>query len=143
MDCDHGTSGSGKTTLLNLIGSSSATRGAVRIDGTIPQGFAIRAGALSQRDGRFVFQQFHLCASDGDRKRDAAQFFHSMTTSRGTRGAETRGMQDRASHLPRSFRAASSSASRSPALVNDPKIILADEPTGNLDARISASCLRS
>ncbi len=134
-----GPSGSGKTTLLNLLGClDQPSSGAVRIN-------QVETSALSRAELArfrtetvgFVFQQFHLVPHlTALENVMLAQYFHSMTDEAEARGALERvGLAERAGHLPSQLSGGEQQrVSIARALVNDPKIILADEPTGNLDA---------
>jgi len=134
-----GPSGSGKTTLLNILGClDQATSGAVRIDSvdtsTLSRGDLARFRAETVG---FVFQQFHLIPHlTALENVMLAQYFHSMTDEGEARMALDRvGLAARARHLPSQLSGGEQQrVSIARALVNDPKIILADEPTGNLDA---------
>jgi putative ABC transport system ATP-binding protein len=134
-----GPSGSGKTTLLNLLGClDQATEGAVRID-NVDTSTLTRAELSRFRADTvgFVFQQFHLIPHlTALENVMLAQYFHSMTDEGEARRALDRvGLTDRVRHLPSQLSGGEQQrVSIARALVNDPKIILADEPTGNLDA---------
>ena len=134
-----GPSGSGKTTLLNLIGClDQATSGVLRIDGTDTS--QLRRADLARFRGEtvgFIFQQFHLVPHlTAIENIMLAQFFHSMTDEgEAMQALKQVGMESRASHLPSQLSGGEQQrVAITRALVNDPKIILADEPTGNLDA---------
>jgi len=133
-----GPSGSGKTTLVNLIGClDQPSSGAVRIDGTDVSSFSRRqlTRFRAEKIG-LIFQQFHLVGYlTALENVMLAQHFHSLADEGEARGALERvGLGDRIHHLPAQL----SGGERqrvciARALINDPKIILADEPTGNLD----------
>ena len=133
-----GPSGSGKTTLLNILGClDQATAGTVMIDGS--ETGSLNRSALARFRAEtigFVFQQFHLLPHlSAVENVMLAQYFHSMTDeSEARRALEHVGLVDRAHHLPSQLSGGEQQrVSIARALVNDPKIILADEPTGNLD----------
>src|SRR5580700_376080 len=134
-----GPSGSGKTTLLNILGClDQATQGTVRI-GAVDTSTLTRAELARFRAETvgFVFQQFHLIPHlTALENVMLAQYFHSMTDEAEARRALERvGLADRARHLPSQLSGGEQQrVALARALVNDPKIILADEPTGNLDA---------
>ncbi len=134
-----GPSGSGKSTLVNLLGClDTPTRGELRIDGHDVH--AMSAGELDRfRADKigFVFQQFHLIPYLSALENVMlAQYFHSMTDAGQAREALERvGLGERADHLPSELSGGEQQrVCIARALINDPPILLADEPTGNLDA---------
>jgi putative ABC transport system ATP-binding protein len=134
-----GPSGSGKSTLVNLIGClDRPTSGEIWLDGHNVAG--ISASELSRVRAEkvgFIFQQFHLIPFlTAVENVMLAQYFHSMTDEKEAIEALGRvGMGDRAHHLPSQLSGGEQQrVCIARALINDPKIILADEPTGNLDA---------
>ena len=142
-----GPSGSGKTTLLNILGClDQASSGSVRIGGT--ETSALSRSALARFRAEtvgFVFQQFHLIPHlTALENVMLAQYFHSMADPAEARRALDRvGLQDRAHHLPGQLSGGEQQrVAIARALANDPKIILADEPTGNLDAANQQIVLR-
>ena len=134
-----GPSGSGKSTLVNLIGClDRPTAGEIWLDGenvaTLPSSELTRVRA--ERIG-FVFQQFHLIPYlTALENIMLAQYFHSMTDEQEALDALDRvGLRERAGHLPSQLSGGEQQrVCIARALINDPKIVLADEPTGNLDA---------
>jgi len=142
-----GPSGSGKSTLVNLLGClDRPTSGKVVIDGHDLASFSsseltrFRAEKIG-----FVFQQFHLIPYlTALENVMLAQYFHSMTDENEARAALARvGLGDRVQHLPSQLSGGEQQrVCIARALINDPKIILADEPTGNLDARNEELVLR-
>src|ERR1700723_3814418 len=134
-----GPSGSGKSTLVNLIGClDRPTSGEIWLDGQNVAG--VSAGDLNRVRAEkigFIFQQFHLIPFlTAVENVMLAQYFHSMTDEQEAIDALTRvGLGDRAHHLPSQLSGGEQQrVCIARALINDPKIILADEPTGNLDA---------
>ena len=134
-----GPSGSGKSTLVNLIGClDRPTSGEIWLDGENVAG--ISAGELNRVRAEkigFIFQQFHLIPFlTAVENVMLAQYFHSMTDEKEAIEALTRvGLGDRAHHLPSQLSGGEQQrVCIARALINDPKIILADEPTGNLDS---------
>jgi putative ABC transport system ATP-binding protein len=134
-----GPSGSGKSTLVNLIGClDRPTSGEIWLDGENVAG--ISASELNRVRAEkigFIFQQFHLIPFlTAVENVMLAQYFHSMTDEKEAIEALTRvGLGDRAHHLPSQLSGGEQQrVCIARALINDPKIILADEPTGNLDA---------
>jgi putative ABC transport system ATP-binding protein len=134
-----GPSGSGKSTLVNLIGClDRPTTGEIWLDGQNVAG--ISASELTRVRAEkigFIFQQFHLIPFlTAIENVMLAQYFHSMTDEKEAAEALARvGLGDRAHHLPSQLSGGEQQrVCIARALINDPKIILADEPTGNLDA---------
>src|SRR5436305_998389 len=142
-----GPSGSGKSTLVNLLGCLDVpTAGKLILDGQdlgeIPasQRNRIRAEKIG-----FIFQQFHLIPYlSAVENVMLAQYFHSMTDEQEALAALARvGLKDRAHHIPAQLSGGEQQrVCIARALINDPKIILADEPTGNLDAANEEIVLR-
>ena len=142
-----GPSGSGKSTLVNLIGClDRPSAGEVWLDGQNVAGIAsneldrVRAEKIG-----FIFQQFHLIPFlTAVENVMLAQYFHSMTDEKEATEALRRiGLGDREHHLPSQLSGGEQQrVCIARALINDPKIILADEPTGNLDAQNEEIVLR-
>src|SRR6266851_9448482 len=134
-----GPSGSGKSTLVNLIGClDQPTSGEVWIHGTnVAQMSATELNHFRAEKIGFIFQQFHLIPYlTALENVMLAQYFHSMTDqSEALAALERIGLADRADHLPAQLSGGEQQrVCIARALINDPRIILADEPTGNLDA---------
>ena len=133
-----GPSGSGKTTLINILGGlDHPTAGRVVVD-------RMEIGQLSERELTryrsekigFVFQQFHLVPYlTALENVMLAQYFHSITDEDEAAEALRRvGLGDRLEHLPAQLSGGEQQrVAIARALINHPKLILADEPTGNLD----------
>ncbi len=146
-----GPSGSGKSTLVNLLGCLDRTdSGTVRIAGKDVH--AMSRKELDQFRAEtvgFIFQQFHLIPYlTALENVMLAQYFHSMTDKKEALGALERvGLGDRAGHLPSELSGGEQQrVCIARALINQPPVLLADEPTGNLDAanqEIVAELLRS
>ncbi len=142
-----GPSGSGKSTLVNLIGClDRPASGEIWLDGQ--EVASISAADLNrvraERIG-FVFQQFHLIPYlTALENVMLAQYFHSMTDEQEALEAVDRvGLKERAHHLPSQLSGGEQQrVCIARALINDPKIVLADEPTGNLDAQNEEIVLR-
>jgi putative ABC transport system ATP-binding protein len=142
-----GPSGSGKSTLVNLIGClDRPTSGEIWLDGENVASFSaadlnrIRAEKIG-----FVFQQFHMIPYlTAVENVMLAQYFHSMTDEKEALDALDRvGLKERAYHLPSQLSGGEQQrVCIARALINDPKIVLADEPTGNLDAANEEIVLR-
>src|SRR6516164_5999385 len=142
-----GPSGSGKSTLVNLIGClDRPTAGEIWLDGENVANISgselnrVRAEKIG-----FVFQQFHLIPYlTSVENVMLAQYFHSMTDEQEALDALERvGLNERAHHLPSQLSGGEQQrVCIARALINDPRIILADEPTGNLDAQNEEIVLR-
>jgi len=135
-----GPSGSGKTTLLNLIGClDSPTSGSLLVNG-------IETTKLNQKERtRFrreniglVFQQFHMIPHlTALENVMIAQYFHSIEDEGEAKEALVHvGMEHRLHHMPSQLSGGEQQrVCIARALINQPQIILADEPTGNLDKK--------
>ena len=142
-----GPSGSGKTTLINILGGlDHPTSGRVAVDG-------MEIGELGERELTryradkigFVFQQFHLVPYlTALENVMLAQYFHSITDEKDAADALRRvGLADRLEHLPAQLSGGEQQrVAIARALINHPKLILADEPTGNLDEENEATILK-
>ena len=134
-----GPSGSGKTTLLNILsGLDRATSGCVRVGGVDLAALPARELArYRQRTIGLVFQQFHLIPYlTALENIMLAQYVHSMTDRAEAEEALRRvGLGERLDHLPSQLSGGEQQrVCIARALINQPPLILADEPTGNLDA---------
>jgi putative ABC transport system ATP-binding protein len=134
-----GPSGSGKTTLLNILGGlDQPTSGRLYVDGTEVTGLSPRELARFRRETvGLVFQQFYLVPYlTALENVMLAQYFHSMADEVEARAAlEAVGLGERQHHLPAQLSGGEQQrVCIARALINQPKIVLADEPTGNLDA---------
>jgi putative ABC transport system ATP-binding protein len=133
-----GPSGSGKTTLINILGGlDTPTSGRAMVDGTDVARLN-EAGLTRFRAEKigFIFQQFHLVPYlTAVENVMLAQYFHSTTDENEAREALRRvGLGDRLEHLPAQLSGGEQQrVAVARALINHPKLILADEPTGNLD----------
>ena len=135
-----GPSGSGKTTLMNIVGAmDTATKGTVALDGhDISDLTGDELTEIRCRTIGLVFQQFHLIGHlTALENVMVAQYYHSMPDEKEAMEALDRvGLADRATHLPRQLSGGEQQrVCVARALINDPKLILADEPTGNLDEK--------
>jgi putative ABC transport system ATP-binding protein len=134
-----GPSGSGKSTLVNLIGClDRPTSGALRIDNVDTSGMSATELDRFRADKiGFIFQQFHLIPYlSAVENVMLAQYFHSMTDEAEARAALDRvGLGARLHHVPSELSGGEQQrVCIARALINNPPILLADEPTGNLDA---------
>jgi putative ABC transport system ATP-binding protein len=133
-----GPSGSGKTTLINILGGlDTPTSGQAVVDNTDVARLD-EAGLTRFRAEKigFVFQQFHLVPYlTAVENVMLAQYFHSTTDEKEAQQALERvGLGDRIEHLPAQLSGGEQQrVAVARALINHPKLILADEPTGNLD----------
>jgi putative ABC transport system ATP-binding protein len=133
-----GPSGSGKTTLLNIIGGlDKPSKGEVRINGTEITGLKPRQLTKFRRENiGFIFQQFHLVPYlTALENVMLAQYFHSIVVEADAKEALDRvGLSHRLNHLPTQMSGGEQQrVAVARALANEPDILLADEPTGNLD----------
>jgi putative ABC transport system ATP-binding protein len=133
-----GPSGSGKTTLMNIIGCmDKPSSGEVILDGVNIARESDRNLTVLRRDKiGLVFQQFHLVKYLSALENVmAAQYYHSMPDEKEALEALDRvGLGDRAKHLPSQLSGGEQQrVCIARALINYPALILADEPTGNLD----------
>lgn len=138
-----GPSGSGKSTLMNLIGClDRPTSGKVKIDNRDISKLSDDelAGIRREKIG-FVFQQFNLIPRLTARENvELPMWFAGISKAerlkRSTGLLERVGLAHRADHRPSELSGGESQrVAIARALANDPKIILADEPTGNLDTK--------
>jgi putative ABC transport system ATP-binding protein len=142
-----GPSGSGKSTMVNLIGClDRPTSGEIWLDGeNVASLSASDLNRVRAEKIGFVFQQFHMIPYlTAVENVMLAQYFHSMTDEKEALDALERvGLKDRAWHLPSQLSGGEQQrVCIARALINDPKIVLADEPTGNLDAANEEIVLR-
>jgi putative ABC transport system ATP-binding protein len=142
-----GPSGSGKSTLVNLIGClDRPSSGEILLDGqNVANISAAELNRVRSEKIGFVFQQFHLIPYlTAVENVMLAQYFHSMTDEKEALDALERvGLKDRCHHVPSQLSGGEQQrVCIARALINDPKIILADEPTGNLDAQNEEIVLR-
>jgi putative ABC transport system ATP-binding protein len=138
-----GPSGSGKTALLNVLGClDTPTRGKVRLNGIDISNLKERELVKLRREMiGFVFQQFYLIPTLTARENIELPLLFSHkngSKSRIDEIVEMVGLGDRGDHLPGQLSGGEMQrVAIGRALINDPKMILADEPTGNLDSATS------
>ena len=141
-----GPSGSGKSTLLNILGCLDApTAGRVIVEDENLAEFsaAERARFRAEKVG-LVFQQYHLVPYlTAVENVMLAQYFHSMSDEEEAADALRRvGLRDRLHHLPSQLSGGEQQrVCIARALINQPNLILADEPTGNLDSHTGEEIL--
>ena len=133
-----GPSGSGKTTMINIVGCMDRpSGGAVILDGEDVAGLSAEELTAIRRDKiGLVFQQFHLIPYlTAVENVMVAQYYHSLVDENEALQALDRvGLLERARHLPRQLSGGEQQrVCIARALINHPKLILADEPTGKLD----------
>ena len=142
-----GPSGSGKSTLMNILGCmDTPTDGVVLLEGDRldKMGEPELANVRRHKIG-LVFQQFHLVKHlNAVENVMLAQYYHSIPDEQEAMAALERvGMADRATHLPSELSGGEQQrVGIARAVVNKPAVLLADEPTGNLDDALSEGILR-
>jgi len=144
-----GPSGSGKSTLLTLLGGlDRPTAGSIQVRGqeitTLDENDLAR---YRRREVGFIFQSFHLIPTmTALQNVEFPMIFAQVPTkereSRATALLEQVGLADRMDHKPAELSGGQQQrVAVARALVNDPAIVLADEPTGNLDSKTGAEIL--
>lgn len=133
-----GPSGSGKTTMLNVIGCmDTPSEGSVVLDGAdISRESAANLTKIRRDKIGLIFQQFHLISYLSALENVmVAQYYHSMPDEKEAMEAlEKVGLGQRAHHLPTQLSGGEQQrVCIARALINSPRILLGDEPTGNLD----------
>lgn len=133
-----GPSGSGKTTMLNIVGCmDTPSEGVVVLDGSdISRESAANLTKIRRDKIGLIFQQFHLISYLSALENVmVAQYYHSMPDEKEAMEAlEKVGLAQRAHHLPTQLSGGEQQrVCIARALINSPRILLGDEPTGNLD----------
>jgi putative ABC transport system ATP-binding protein len=144
-----GPSGSGKTTLLNIIGGlDSPNSGRVLVDGTDVSELDDRGlAAWRAANIGFVFQQYNLipvltAVENVELPLLLFRMSRQERRNRALAALDLVGLSARVHHLPRQMSGGEEQrTSIARAVVTDPKLIIADEPTGNLDAVAAANVL--
>ena len=145
-----GSSGSGKSTLMNILGCLDVpTEGTYTLDGTRVEGLTRNqlADIRNQKLG-FVFQGFNLLARTTALDNVELPLLYDRTGTKkntkelATRALERVGLGDRLDHQPSELSGGQQQrVAIARALVTQPRLLLADEPTGNLDSRTSVEVM--
>jgi putative ABC transport system ATP-binding protein len=145
-----GASGSGKSTLMNILGCLDVpTSGTYDLDGERVNGLDRSALAdIRNRKIGFVFQGFNLLARTSAVENAELPLLydrsgkHVESRKLALEALDRVGLSDRAHHLPNELSGGERQrVAIARAIVNDPLLVLADEPTGNLDSRTSVEVL--
>jgi ABC-type lipoprotein export system ATPase subunit len=143
-----GASGSGKSTLLNILGLlDQPDEGQYLFDGEEVERLNVTDQArFRNRKIGFVFQAFHLMPRTSALENVELPLLYSDRASiadLGRRALESVGLADRMQHTPSELSGGQQQrVAIARALVNEPDLLLADEPTGNLDAASAAEIIR-
>ena len=145
-----GPSGSGKSTLMHILGClDSPTKGTIQLDGLMIQNASTRqlAGIRNRKIG-FVFQFFNLLPKLNVAQNVELPMIYSGISAkerkqRAMTALEAVDLANRARHRPSQLSGGQQQrAAIARALVNDPRIVFADEPTGNLDSHTGDAILQ-
>ena len=145
-----GASGSGKSTLMNVLGClDRPTSGEYRLAGEEVSRLSPNAlAALRNRTIGFVFQNFNLLSRTSALENVELPLLYSGTHARerharAIEALERVGLRDRADHHPNQMSGGQQQrVAIARALVGSPRLVLADEPTGNLDSKTSVEVMR-
>ncbi len=145
-----GPSGSGKSTLMHILGClDSPTKGTIQLDGVMIHDASPRQlAAMRNRKIGFVFQFFNLLPKLNVLQNVELPMIYSGVSGRerhrrAMAALEAVDMANRAKHRPSQLSGGQQQrAAIARALVNDPRIVFADEPTGNLDSHTGEAILK-
>jgi putative ABC transport system ATP-binding protein len=145
-----GPSGSGKSTLMHILGClDSPTKGTIQLDGVMIQNASARElASIRNRKIGFVFQFFNLLPKLSVLQNVELPMIYSGIPAKERRersmaSLEAVGMANRAKHRPSQLSGGQQQrAAIARALVNSPRIVFADEPTGNLDSHTGEAILQ-
>jgi putative ABC transport system ATP-binding protein len=145
-----GPSGSGKSTLMHILGClDSPTAGTIQLDGVMIQNASTRElASIRNRKIGFVFQFFNLLPKLNVMQNVELPMIYSGIPGKERRersmaALESVGMANRAKHRPSQLSGGQQQrAAIARALVNSPRLVFADEPTGNLDSHTGEAILQ-
>jgi putative ABC transport system ATP-binding protein len=145
-----GPSGSGKSTLMHILGClDTPSKGTIRLDGTMIQNASSRQlAAIRNRKIGFVFQFFNLLPKLNVQQNVELPMIYSGISGkerkqRAMAALESVDLANRSRHRPSQLSGGQQQrAAIARALVNDPRIVFADEPTGNLDSHTGDAILQ-
>jgi len=144
-----GPSGSGKSTLMHILGClDSPTKGTIQLDGTmIHNASSVQLAAIRNQKIGFVFQFFNLLPKLNVLQNVELPMVYAGVSSRERRDRALASLQmvnleNRSKHRPSQLSGGQQQrAAIARALVNNPRIVFADEPTGNLDSHTGEAIL--
>src|SRR5215831_14054741 len=146
-----GASGSGKSTMMNIIGClDRPTRGSYFLDGTdVSKLSRDQLADIRNRKIGFVFQGFNLLSRTSALENVELPMLYTRQRingesqrERALKALEIVGLSDRADHTPNQLSGGQQQrVAIARALANEPSLLLADEPTGNLDSRTSVEIM--
>jgi len=145
-----GASGSGKSTLLNILGALDVpTRGSFQLAGQLTSRLdRDELAALRNKYIGFIFQNFNLLTRSTALENVELPMVYAGVPARPRRSKAIQALErvslaDRANHLPSQLSGGQQQrVAIARSLVNDPRVLLADEPTGNLDSHTSGEIMK-